>query len=283
MKIAISNIAWEADENDRVAEIMSARRIKGVEIAPTKIWPDLAVVDDQRAIDLRESWTERGIRIVALQSLLFGRPDLTVFSAAGVRRSMLDYLSGVIRISSLLGAKVLVFGSPKNRQTGGLDPVAAMDIAVEFFSSLAAMAHASGVCIGLEPNPKEYGCDFVRTSQQALELVKRVANPGMGIHLDTAILAMTAEHFEDAVANCFDYLVHVHISEPMLGLVGEGPTDHSRMARALASSGYRNWVSIEMRSGWRTDNTISVERALDFVLQTYAGATETETAIAYGN
>src|ERR1700737_3690596 len=98
MKIAISNIAWDARENARVAEIMSARNIGGVEIAPTKIWPDLSLADDESIAACRNWWEVRGIRIVALQSLLFGRPDLNMFSTADIRRSMLEYLGTAIRI-----------------------------------------------------------------------------------------------------------------------------------------------------------------------------------------
>jgi sugar phosphate isomerase/epimerase len=272
VKIAISNLAWDAGENDRVAEIMASRHIDGVEIAPTKIWPDLSLADDSSISACRDWWAVRGIRIVALQSLLFGRPDLNIFGTAEVRRSMLDYLGSAIRISALLGARVLVFGSPKNRQAGNMHPRAAMEAAVEFFSALGAIAHASGVCIGLEPNPDVYGCDFIQTSQEALRLVKCVAHPGFRLHLDTAILEMVGERFEDAVEQCFEYLVHVHVSEPMLSVVGEGRTNHVHMAHALRSFGYRNWVSIEMRSGSQGHNTASVERALDFVKRTYTFA-----------
>jgi sugar phosphate isomerase/epimerase len=283
MKIAISNIAWESSENDRVAEIMVARKIHGVEIAPTKVWPDLSIADNERVIDYRRWWEGRSIRIVALQSLLFGRPELNLFGNADVRRRMLDHLSAAIRIASLVGAKVLVFGSPKNRRMGDLAPLAAVDLAVEFFSDLATMAHASGVTVGLEANPATYGCDFVCTSQQALHLVKRVAHPGFRIHLDTAILAMTGEIFEEALGACCEYLVHVHVSEPMLGVVGEGGVDHTRMARALRSIGYEQWLSIEMRSGSRVDNTIAVESALEFVNRIYGDAVDRANANAHGS
>jgi D-psicose/D-tagatose/L-ribulose 3-epimerase len=272
MNVAISNIAWNADENDRIAGLMSTYNVAGVEIAPTKIWPDLSGADDESILACRQWWTARGIGIVALQSLLFGRPDLNLFGDPDVRRRMLDYLGRIIRIAARLGASVLVFGSPKNRRVGDMDPVTAREIAVEFFGQLGALAQASGVCIGLEPNPEIYGCDFIRTSQEALQLVKQVRNPGFRVHLDTAILAMSGERFAEAVEQCFDYLVHVHISEPMLGVIGEGGVDHASMARTLRSSGYRHWVSIEMRNESQTDNAGCVERALDFAVRTYASA-----------
>ncbi len=269
MKIAISNIAWEPEENDRVAEMMCSRNIGGVELAPTKNWPDLTQAADSDVAACRSWWASRGIRVVALQSLLFGRADLNVFGTHDTRRRMLAYLKRAMRIAALLGAKVLVFGSPKNRRVGDMEPRQAMDIAVEFFSCLAELAQVAGVCVALEPNPEAYGCDFVRTSQEALDLVKRVGNPAFRVHLDTAILSMNGEPFEQALNRCFEYLAHVHISEPMLGVVGEGYVDHAGMARALRTVGYSNWISIEMRSGWRGDNAVSVQRALDYAGSTY--------------
>jgi len=271
MNIAISNLAWNGHEEPQIAKVITEHQVTGVEIAPTKLWPDLRAADEESIRAYRQWWEDRGIGVVALQSLLFGRPDLNLFADAATRLEMLGYLSHAIRIAALLGARVLVFGSPKNRQAGSLDRTVATDVAVDFFSSLGAIAHTHGVCVGLEPNPEAYGCDFVHTSQEALDLVKRVASPGIGVHLDTAILSMTNERFEDAVDECFEHLVHVHVSEPMLGAVGDGPINHQEMARALRASGYENWVSIEMRSG-DTDNAKPVNRALDFVKKTYAVA-----------
>jgi sugar phosphate isomerase/epimerase len=269
MKIAVSNIAWDPSENDRIVEIMAAYGVKGIEIAPTTIWPDISNADDARIQSTRSWWTDRGISIVAMQSLLFGRPDLNLFGDADVRQCLLDYLSAIIRIAARLGASVLVFGSPKNRQVGSMDRVFAMDIAVDFFSRLGTMAHATGLCIGFEPNPEIYGCDFICSSVEALQLVRRVNNPGFRVHLDTAIMSMSGENFEEAVSECFEYLAHVHISEPMLGLIGGGGVDHMRMANTLRSLNYQRWVSVEMRRSG-SDNTKSVISALDVVRHAYA-------------
>ena len=55
---------------------------------------------------------DRGVSVVALQALLFGRPDLVLFESPERRSATLDYLEGVLRLASWLGAGPLVFGSP---------------------------------------------------------------------------------------------------------------------------------------------------------------------------
>ncbi len=269
MKIAISNIAWEPREDEAVGRILNERGISGIEVAPTKLWPDLAAADEFAIAAYRKFWEDREIRIVALQSLLFGRPDLTVFGDRDLRRQTLEYLEHAVRIAAGLGARVLVFGSPKNRRAGHLRHEAALDQAAEFFAKLSAVAHSAGVSIGFEPNPDSYGCDFVQTAAQGRELVRRVSHPGFQLHLDAAIMTMNGEDIETEIENSIRRLVHFHVSEPGLGVIGEGQVDHARIARSLDVQGYNGWASIEMRSGWEADNVAVVARVLDFAGYTY--------------
>jgi sugar phosphate isomerase/epimerase len=82
-------------------------------------------------------------------------------------------------------------------------------------------------------------------------------------------MTMNAESVERAIENSCEYLAHVHVSEPNLRAVGAGGTDHHRVAAVLRSVGYSNWVSIEMRGTDGPENVMRVERALDFVANTY--------------
>ena len=269
MKVSISNIAWDAAEDGHVAALLNEFRIKGLELAPTKIWDAPAEAEATAVNRYRDYWARRGVEIVAFQSLLFGRPELTIFDTAEARENTVAYLTSIIGLAGSLGAKVLVFGSPKNRIVGTLSPARAMEVAVNFFSRLGEVAADHGVRFCIEPNPATYGCDFVRTAAEGLELVRRVNHPGFGLHLDSGALTLNGEDYERALETCFDWLTHFHISEPNLGLVGQSQTDHRRIARALSRLGYGNWVSIEMRNNLTNPNPGAVRSALDFVTSTY--------------
>ena len=117
--------------------------MSGVEIAPTK-WrarPFDASADE--IAEYRRSWEDRGLRIVSLQSLLFGRSDLQLFGTDGVRAALADYLRRVIDFGAQLGAHALVFGSPKNRLRGALDLRDANEIAAVFFRELSLLVVAA--------------------------------------------------------------------------------------------------------------------------------------------
>ena len=100
MKLAISNIAWPHEAEPGAAEIMAANRIGGVEIAPTKIWPKPLTASDDEIDRYRRFWLNHGIQVVAIQSLLFGRPDLNIFGAAEKRRTRKHFahLPGTFRV-----------------------------------------------------------------------------------------------------------------------------------------------------------------------------------------
>ena len=152
---------------------------------------------------------------------------------------------------------------------GGRDQIQVMDEAVNFFRRLGEVAFDQNTLFCLEPNAAEYGCDFIRTAREGLELVKKVGHPGFGLHLDAGIMTLNGEAYEQVLEECLDSLAHFHISEPQLALIGEGATEHRRIGSHLKKIGYQGWVSIEMRNGLKPSNLDSVQRALDFVQRFY--------------
>jgi sugar phosphate isomerase/epimerase len=275
MKLAISNLAWDPGQDDAVAERMKAHGFSAVELAPTKYWQKPLDASEREVSALRSAWEKRGFPICALQSLLFNTEGLALFASAEARDAMRDYLRGIIRLGGALGARVLVFGSPKNRHKGELGEKQALAIAVPFFRELGEIAMAHGTCLCIEPNPKAYGCDFVTTSKEGLELVRAVNHPGFGLHLDAAGMTLSEEALPAAIAACEKQIRHFHASAPNLGPVGEDRlVDHRGAAAALRAQSYDRFVSIEMRpvdAGGDGDRRLpAITAALATVAEHYA-------------
>lgn len=271
MKIAISNIAWNPDEELDIIRLMQQHHISGIEIAPTKIWTNVESVTPADLHAQKEIWRSRSVSIVALQSLLFGHPELTLFENDVTRQRTTEYLKATIDIASGVGATALVFGSPRNRKRDTLPLETAFSIAVDFFSELGEYAAKRNTVFCIEPNPSAYGCDFICNSSEARALVKAVSCAGFRMHLDAGILTMNEENIEFEIEQSAPWLHHFHISDPQLGVIGTGITDHARIAKALRDVGYSGWVSIEMRNGWTTPNTTSVSQALENSMKWYGG------------
>lgn len=269
MRLAISNIAWLPVENAAVLTVLKKLGITGIEVAPPLLFENPTRQPDRAIWEVRRFWEDNGIEIVAMQSLLFGRPEFNLFGAEDVRREMLEYLKRTVELGGKLGARALVFGSPKNRLAGDLPREAAFGTAAAFFAEIAATASENGTCFCIEPNAPDYGCDFVTNMAQAVELVEEVGHPGFGLHVDAGVMTLNREPYGETLDAAFPYMRHFHISEPFLMKITEGKTGHEELGQHLRGLDYQGWVSIEMRSGLGNSNVGVVEECLRYANDHY--------------
>jgi D-psicose/D-tagatose/L-ribulose 3-epimerase len=269
-RLAVSNIAWPADEEREVAAALAELGVRHVEIAPTKTFLDPLDVSEAELDAYQTRWADHGIDVVAFQSMLFGRLDLELFGTEEVRRSTIDYLEPFIRLAGRLGATALVFGSPKNRRVPtGMTDVEASDIAISFFDELGAMSADHGTVFCIEPNPPQYECNFVTTASAGADLVRAVDNPGFRLHLDSAGMTLAGDRVGDAVRSSADVLHHFHVSAPNLGEIETDVVQHAAAAEALREVGFPGYISIEMRPGRPGEAVDRVRRAVAIARDEY--------------
>lgn len=268
MKVAVSNIAWGRDDDEAVAMVLAAGGAQGIELAPTSVWEDVAAVSRAEIAAYRDGWRDRGLAVAALQALLYGRPDLTLFESDAQRSRTLEHLDRMIRLAADLGAGPLVFGSPKARRVEDRDRAWADAVGAEFFREVGVRAEAAGVVVCIEANPPEYGADWVTTVAEARDLVARVAHPGFGLHLDLGGMLLSGEDPVREIERSAGLVRHFHVSEPYLAPVGARP-EHESVAAALRRGAYRGWVSIEMRRAPQGPAAAAVRAALDPVVGAY--------------
>lgn len=233
MRLGISNLAWEPPLDHAVAHCLQARGVDAIDIAPGRYFPDPARTDvaDIRAV--RDFWASRGVAIVGLQALLFGTRGLNLFGDPAVRTAMLDHLAAVFRIGEGLGARVAVFGSPKQRDRAGLDDARARGLAVDFFREAGDRAARAGITLCLEPNPPRYGANFMTTAKETAEVVRAVAHPSVRLQCDLGALHVGGESLADGLDDWQSLVAHVHLSEPDLLPLGTGGTPHAAWAPAV--------------------------------------------------
>jgi len=228
VRIGISNLGWNRDED---AALMAELDVDALEVAPTKLWDEPFDV----SAEALSAYRAGAPAIHALQALLFGHPELSVFDDS--RDATLAHLRRTCDLAAALGATVLVFGSPGNRRRDRRST----ELAVSFFRELGEYAASRGVCVCIEPLPADV-TDFVTSAAEASAFVAEVASPGFGLHLDSASLHQTGEDPFEAVR---PGLRHFHASEVGFGPLGTTGVDHERCAEALRRAGYDGVVSVE--------------------------------------
>jgi len=274
VRVSISNIAWEPAHDQQVCNILCRHGINAIDIAPGKYFVDLAAVSPEYIAGVRSWWSERGIEIIGMQSLLFGTQGLNLFSEPEVQQRMLDHLQDICRIGDCLNARRLVFGSPRNRDRSGLSDQQAFEKAISFFQRLAKVAESYSVTICLEPSPECYGSNFMISSYETAAIVEEVANSAIRMQYDTGSLSINGESPSVICSKYWSLIGHIHASEPLLAPVGTGATNHTASATAIKEFLPDSPVTIEMLTNSTDDPIAALEASVEYAVACYGSAAE---------
>lgn len=210
---------------------------------------------------------ESGFSIASLQAVLYGKDNLLLFDAS-TRPLLLGYLCRIAEVASLLGAKTIVFGAPRNRWVRSeMSRSEAWDIATAFFSELGQVANEYNVIFGIEAVPLAYGCNFCTSSKEAAYLARTVAQPGIGWHVDTGTIALSGENPAEVISDNADIISSVHISQPYLSDFENPWEGHAHVAAALQRCRYSGRFTIEMKAGEK--GLSAIQQAVTYTRQCY--------------
>jgi D-psicose/D-tagatose/L-ribulose 3-epimerase len=269
MRLAISNIAWDIAEDKEIVNLLQRFGVDAIDVAPVKYFPEPVKATDEDIFRVKKWWFERGIEITGMQALLFGTTGLNVFGPPESQDAMLLHLTAVCRIGAGLGAKRIVFGSPKNRDRTGISDQKVQAISVQFFRRLGEIAQAHGVMICLEPNPPCYGANFMTTSAETAEVVMQVAHPAIRMQLDTGAITINGDDPVTVLESYALLIGHVHASEPEIAPLGDKETDHAKIAACLHRLLPDSIVTIEMVATQNEPHLVSIERAIIAAVRFY--------------
>ena len=269
MRIAISNIAWDVSDDEHVASLLNKYEVDAIDVAPGKYFPKPKTAGASKIARVRDWWTNRGITITGMQALLFGTNGLNMFGSHVIQTAMLAHLEAMCRIGSSLGATRLVFGSPKNRDRSSLTDEETHSMAVAFFRHLGEIASRHGVMVCLEPNPPCYGANFMTNSAETAKIVMDVSHSAIHMQLDTGAITINGEDPCHVIHEYGALIGHVHASEPDLIALGDGNTDHSKVASVLGICLPDQIVCIEMLPAKNEPNLAAIERALGVATHHY--------------
>lgn len=261
MKLSISNIAWSADQDRQVYVLMKKYGYSGLEIAPTRIFPEKPYDQLSAAAGWAEELrTQYGLSVSSMQSIWYGVQE-RVFGSEEEQHFLIGYTKKAILFAEAAGCPNLVFGCPRNRF---LPEGADAQTAVYFFRELAEDARTHHTVIAMEANPLIYHTNYINTTSQAIELVRTVRSPGMKINLDMGTILENKEPLT-VLEGITDMISHVHISEPGLKKI-EKRTPHQELSDLLKKEHYQGYVSIETG---KTECLSELEETMAYVKEVF--------------
>ncbi len=188
-----------------------------------------------------------GLEIVGLHWLLAKTEGFHLTSPdPAVRRHTADYLGQLVKFCADLGGRIMVFGSPAQRNLlPEVPPEKGMIYAAEVFRAIVPELTRYGVILAVEPlSPAE--TNFLCTAAEAVELIKLVDSPQVQLHLDCKAMASEQIPIEQLIRQHAKLLAHFHANDPNRQGPGFGDLDFVPILRTLLEVRYQGWISVEV-------------------------------------
>jgi D-psicose/D-tagatose/L-ribulose 3-epimerase len=183
--------------------------------------------------------------------------DVSVCAVIGPGRDLLlddeaergvNYLQSCIDVARELGSPTVAgpFYSAVGRcwRSTAAERERDVDRIARVLRSLGEYAAERGVRLGVE-TLNRFETSFLNTTEQALELIRLVDSPAVGLTLDLFHLGIEEKHVGDALRAAGRHLVHVQVAENDRGTPGTGHLPWSDVAAALHEIDYTGRVVIE--------------------------------------
>ena len=159
-----------------------------------------------------------------------------------------DYAAEICRRGKTLGIRAIGLGAPPARRIpNDFDRVAAVQQIKEFIRVSAEESAKHGIMFLLEAlNPNV--CDLIVHTREALQIVRELDMPNLGMVLDFYHMTQSGENVAD-IAYVMPFVKHLHIDHTQKDgryhLVKEGIPFYARCIDAARASGYDGAISIE--------------------------------------
>jgi len=247
MKFAICNETFQDWPFPKAFEFARQCGYEGIEFAPFTINKNAYDIPAARRAEVRTQAQQAGLQVVGLHWLLaFTEGYYLTSPEADVRRRTSDYLGELARLCRDLGGRVLVLGSPQQRNL--LPEVTheqAMRYAADVIQQSVPTFEMCDVTLAVEPLGPEEG-DFLRTACAGHELIEMIGSPRCQLHLDVKAMSTEDTPIPELIRQHAGQLAHFHANDANRRGPGMGEIDFVPILAALQEVGYQGWVSVEV-------------------------------------
>lgn len=219
----------------------------GMEIAPFTLNKDAALITSAQKKEVCNLAAKYQLEIVGLHWLLaFTEGYYLTTSDAAVRKKTAEYLCLLSELCAELGGRVMVLGSPKQRNLlPGITHEQALKYAADVLSQVDSTLERTGVQIAIEPLGPQEG-DFLLTAKSGIELINLVNSPRIQLHLDVKAMSSELTPIPQIICESQKHTIHFHANDANRRGPGMGEIDFVPIMKALRDTDYRGWVSVEV-------------------------------------
>jgi sugar phosphate isomerase/epimerase len=247
VKFSLCNEVFEGWSWADTVRAVAEAGYDGVEIAPFTLAESVTDLGTAERAAIRDQATEAGLEVVGLHWLFVSPVGLhATTDDPQTRRRTTAYMQDLIRFCGDVGGKVMIIGSPKQRE---VQPGVAYETAWERFVDMIAacvdLAAARDVMLCMEALPPDQ-TNFCTSLAEAVRMVDQVGHPHFRTMFDVHNARLETEPLPALVRRYMPYIRHVHVNEMDGGYPGGGDFDFGSILRVLEREAYDGYVSAEV-------------------------------------
>jgi sugar phosphate isomerase/epimerase len=236
MNLALSNFAWDFQDSEITFKTLKENNINQIETVFTKIkdWSELTT---DSIIEYKKYIESFGITSYSAQSLFYNVKCNDINDVDVI----ISHFQKLIDYSKILGIKILVFGSPGLRKKNGNWK----DSLTHIFKSVDEMLVDTGIKVLIEPNTSSYGGEFFHTVSEIVNFIDSNGLKNIRTMIDTHNSLLEKEDPNIELITYFDYINHIHVSEPKLRTIEETEF-HLDFSDIIKKLGYDKTITYEV-------------------------------------
>jgi sugar phosphate isomerase/epimerase len=247
MRFGVCNEIFLGWEIEAAMKYAAGLGYAGIELAPFTLARTVTEISPAQRQRIRDIAARLGMDICGLHWLLAKTHGMHLSHPDGdVRHRTGKYLCDLVDCCADLGGKVIVLGSPRQRNVlKGVTPEQAWELATATVTDAVKQAEDRGVIICLEPLvPAE--TNFINRAAQAIRFKQQFNSPAMQIMLDVKAMCAEPGPIDKIIYESWPHFAHFHANDSNLKGPGFGEVDFRPIAAALKGVGYAGYVSVEV-------------------------------------
>jgi len=238
MKLAISNLAWDFDQNQEVFGHLKQLNISNIEGVLSKIggWDQLNYESLESYHNLLQT---QGLKVESIQSIFFN------YKSEGLHdtESIVTHIKQLVEYCKILNVKVMVLGSPNLRvYTDDLQTKLS-----QTFLEIDSVLSGTGIELSIEPNTKIYGGQYFHNLNQIVDFIVTNKLKNIKTMVDTHNLILEGYDPNHEIKKFEKFINHVHVSEQNLVPLKDYKF-HESFSKTLKEIDYNKIVTLEVKA-----------------------------------
>lgn len=247
MKFGICNELFKGWVFEKIVGYISSLGYDGIEIAPFTLAESVEQIPSNERERIKKLADENNIEIIGLHWLLASPKGLGLSRPEKeIREKTTNYLKELINFCADLDGRIMVFGSPKQRNIFHSSTYEdTWNYLKEAFLKVLPWATERKVTIALEPLARSE-TNIINSAEEAMKMIAEINHPNFQLHLDVKAMSDEEKPIPEIIASSKGHLVHFHANDPNLLGPGFGDVDYKPIRKGLEKIGYDRYLSVEV-------------------------------------